>query len=118
LATILSVQSSRAAISTSDSPSAANNTSLARITSRYGREYCPARRRSSRSSTSLILRGGAVTAHEVRHSHGNSFKPGRTYFRAPLLAAEQSRRIAQLERPLGKKTYELKIARKLLGDWE
>jgi transposase len=34
------------------------------------------------------------------------------------LAAEQRRRIAQLERALGKKTYELEIAGKLLGDWE
>ena len=34
------------------------------------------------------------------------------------LAAEQRRRIAELERALGKKTYELEIAGKLLGDWE
>ena len=34
------------------------------------------------------------------------------------LAAEQRRRIAQLERALGKKTYELEVAGKLLGDWE
>jgi transposase len=34
------------------------------------------------------------------------------------LAAEQRRRIAQLERALGKKTMELEIAGKLLGDWE
>jgi hypothetical protein len=35
------VPSSRAAISVSVSPQAASNTSLARITFRYGREYCP-----------------------------------------------------------------------------
>ena len=34
------------------------------------------------------------------------------------LAAAQRRRIAQLERALGKKTMELEIAGKLLGDWE
>jgi transposase len=34
------------------------------------------------------------------------------------LAAEQRRRIAALERALGKKTMELEIAGKLLGDWE
>ena len=34
------------------------------------------------------------------------------------LAAEQRRRIAELERTLGRKTYELEIAGKLLGDWE
>ena len=34
------------------------------------------------------------------------------------LQAEQRRRIAQLERTLGKKTMELEIAGKLLRDWE
>ena len=34
------------------------------------------------------------------------------------VAAEQRRRIAQLERTLGKKTMELEIAGKLLRDWE
>jgi transposase len=34
------------------------------------------------------------------------------------LAAEPRRRIAALERALGRKTYELEIAGKLLGDWE
>ena len=34
------------------------------------------------------------------------------------LAAEQRRRIAQLERTLGRKTYELEISGKLLRDWE
>jgi transposase len=34
------------------------------------------------------------------------------------LAADQRRRIAELERALGKKTYELEISGKLLGDWE
>jgi len=34
------------------------------------------------------------------------------------LQAEQRRRIAELERTLGKKTYELEIAGKLLRDWE
>ena len=34
------------------------------------------------------------------------------------LTAEQRRRIAQLERALDKKTYELEIAGKLLGHWE
>ena len=34
------------------------------------------------------------------------------------LAAEQRRRIAALERALGKKTMELEIAGKLLRDWE
>ena len=34
------------------------------------------------------------------------------------LAAEQRRRIAELERALGKKTYELEISGKLLRDWE
>ena len=34
------------------------------------------------------------------------------------LAAEQRRRIAQLERTLGKTTYELEISGKLLRDWE
>src|SRR4051794_8799554 len=33
-------------------------------------------------------------------------------------AAEQRRRIAELERALGRKTYELEIAGKLLRDWE
>ncbi|HEX2104763.1 MAG TPA: transposase [Solirubrobacteraceae bacterium] len=32
--------------------------------------------------------------------------------------AEQRRRIAELERALGRKTYELEIAGKLLRDWE
>jgi transposase len=32
--------------------------------------------------------------------------------------AEQRRRIAELERTLGRKTYELEIAGKLLRDWE
>jgi transposase len=34
------------------------------------------------------------------------------------LAAEQRRWIAQLERTLGRKTYELELAGKLLRDWE
>ena len=34
------------------------------------------------------------------------------------VAAEQRRRIAELERALGKKTYELEISGKLLRDWE
>ena len=34
------------------------------------------------------------------------------------LAAQQRQRIAQLERTLGKKTYELEISGKLLRDWE
>ena len=66
LATIRSVQSNRAAISVSVRPSAASRTSLARITSRYAREYWPARRRSSRSSTSLIFRG--LRRHHPRSS--------------------------------------------------
>ena len=33
-------------------------------------------------------------------------------------ASEQRRRIAELERALGRKTYELEIAGKLLRDWE
>lgn len=32
--------------------------------------------------------------------------------------AEQRRRIAELERTLGKKTYELEVSGKLLRDWE
>jgi transposase len=35
-----------------------------------------------------------------------------------LVQAEQRRRIAELERALGKKTYELEISGKLLRDWE
>jgi transposase len=34
------------------------------------------------------------------------------------LQAERRRRIAELERTLGKKSYELEIAGKLLQDWE
>ena len=34
------------------------------------------------------------------------------------LGAEQRKRIAELERALGHKTYELEIAGKLLRDWE
>ncbi len=34
------------------------------------------------------------------------------------LRAEQRRRIAELERALGKKTYELELSGKLLRDWE
>jgi len=34
------------------------------------------------------------------------------------LPAEQRRRIAQLERTLGRKTYELELAGTLLRDWE
>src|SRR6187200_2210309 len=34
------------------------------------------------------------------------------------VAAEQRRRIAELERALGKKTYELEISGKLFRDWE
>ena len=34
------------------------------------------------------------------------------------LAAEQRRRIAELERTLGRKTYELELSGKLLRDWE
>ena len=33
-------------------------------------------------------------------------------------ASEQRRKIAELERALGRKTYELEIAGKLLRDWE
>jgi hypothetical protein len=76
LATIRSVQSNRAAISTSLKPSAASNTILARITSRYGREYWLARRRSSCSSISLILRACAATATRVRRGYDNSFNRG------------------------------------------
>jgi hypothetical protein len=76
LATIRSVQSSRAPISVSVRPSAASSTILARITSRYGRVYCPARRRSSRPSTSVILSACAATASEVRRRYGNSFNLG------------------------------------------
>jgi hypothetical protein len=76
LATIRSVQSSRPAISVSLSPSAASITSLARITSRYGRVYCAARRRRSRSSASVIFRASAATAPEVRRGYGNSFNRG------------------------------------------
>ena len=32
--------------------------------------------------------------------------------------AEERRRIAELERALGRKTYEMEIAGKLLRDWE
>jgi transposase len=39
-------------------------------------------------------------------------KPERT------LVTEQRKQIARLERALGKKTYELEIAGKLLADWE
>src|SRR5829696_8485638 len=35
-----------------------------------------------------------------------------------LAAAEQRKKIAELERALGRKTYELEIAGKLLRDWE
>ena len=34
------------------------------------------------------------------------------------LQAEQRRRIAELERTLGRKTYELELSGKLLRDWE
>jgi transposase len=34
------------------------------------------------------------------------------------IQAEQRRRIAELERALGRKTYELEISGKLLRDWE
>ena len=34
------------------------------------------------------------------------------------LSAEQRRWIAELERTLGRKTYELEISGKLLRDWE
>jgi transposase len=34
------------------------------------------------------------------------------------LEAEQRRKIAELERALGRKTYELEVAGKLLRDWE
>jgi hypothetical protein len=76
LATIRSVQSSRAAISTSLRPSAANNTILARITSRYGRVYCAARRRNSRSSTSVIFNASVATGPRVRRGYDNSFNRG------------------------------------------
>ena len=81
---VRSVQSSRAAISWSLNPSPANSTILARITSRYGRVYWPARRTNSRPSLSLIAT--AAIADEVRRRYSNSFKPRRTYFREPVLA--------------------------------
>jgi transposase len=34
------------------------------------------------------------------------------------IRAERRRRIAELERALGEKTYELEVAGRLLGDWE
>jgi len=72
----LSVQSSRRAISQSLCPSAANNTTLARITSRWGRVYCAARRRSSRSSVSLRATATSAIVNEIRRRYGNSFNRG------------------------------------------
>jgi hypothetical protein len=78
------VQSSRSAISRSLHPRAASNTILARITSRYGRVYRPARPTSTRLSASVIVI--AATDDQIRHRYGNSFTARRTYFRGPVLA--------------------------------
>jgi len=72
LAAVLSVQSNRRAISVSLSPSAANSTTFARTTSRCGRVYWAARRRSSRSSVSLnVIAAWAITSG-IRRPYGNS----------------------------------------------
>jgi hypothetical protein len=87
-AAVLSVQSSRLAISVSLKPSAANNTTLARTTSRCARVYCPARRRSSRRSVSLKMIATAAITPGIRRAYGNS---SRTYFREPVLDQVESR---------------------------
>src|SRR3954451_24580287 len=86
LAAVLSVQSSRRAISVSLSPAAANSTTFARITSRWGRVYWPARRRSSRSSVSLKVITTAAITPGIRHPYGNS---SRTYLREPVLVGQR-----------------------------
>jgi hypothetical protein len=82
LAAVLSVQSSRRATSVSLSPSAASSTTLARTTSRCARVYCPARRRSSRSSVSLKVIAASAITSEIRRPYANS---SRTYLREPVL---------------------------------
>jgi hypothetical protein len=83
LAAVLSVQSSRRAISLPLTPSAASSTTFARITSRCARVYCPARRRNSRSSASLKVIAASAITSRIRRAYGNS---SRTYLREPVLA--------------------------------
>jgi hypothetical protein len=74
LPTDLSVVSNRRAISALVCPSVASSTILARTTSRCGRVYCAARRRSSRSSTSLSsITYLLATASKIRRAYGNPF---------------------------------------------
>ncbi len=87
LPTDRSVQSRRRAISALERSSAASNTIFARTTSRWARVYCPARDRSSRSSTSLSsMRYLLATATKIRHRRYDSYNPPRPYFRGrPLV---------------------------------
>ena len=88
--TDFSVQSSRRAISALEYPSLASSTILARSTSRCDRVYCPARRRSSRSSASLSsIRYLLATTNKVRRHSYDSFNQPGAYFRERPLAREQ-----------------------------
>lgn len=86
------MQSSRRAISALDSPSLANSTILARSTSRCDRVYCPARRRSSRSSAPLSsIRYLLATANKIRRHRYDFFNQPGAYFRERPLALIEGR---------------------------
>ena len=72
-------------------------------------------------SIAEICREHDISETLLRRWRDQMIEAGRERFAAGQdrsLAAEQRRRIAQLERTLGKKTMELEIAGKLLRDWE
>jgi hypothetical protein len=73
LATIRSVQSSRAAISVSLSPAAASSTGLARITWRYGAWSASPAGAAHAPAASVIIQGLGRHLPEIRHGHGNAF---------------------------------------------
>lgn len=93
--TDFSVQSSRRAISALECPSLASSTILARSTSRCERVYCPARRRSSRSSASLSsIRYLLATTNKIRHHCYDSFNRPGAYFRERPLVDDAERDLA------------------------
>jgi transposase len=72
-------------------------------------------------SIAEICREHDISESLLRRWREQVLEAGRERFQAGdqrLQGVEQRRRIAELERALGRKTYELEIAGKLLRDWE
>src|SRR3954453_18102984 len=72
-------------------------------------------------SIAEICREHGISESLLRRWRGQVLEAGMERFAAGeqrSQGAEQRRRIAELERALGRKTYELEIAGKLLRDWE